>query len=93
MDKKDVKDTGIFVKILNINKGLTEYQNIKFIKIKSKYYNLIIMKDYMPIIGEIDGNIRIESTKDNITFRNIKGYFMNKKNQFNLFIKEEGTND
>ena len=51
MDKKDVKDTGIFVKILNINKGLTEYQNIKFIKIKSKYYNLIIMKDYMPRIG------------------------------------------
>ena len=89
MDKKEKNDSGIFVKILNINKGLIEYENVKFIKIKSKHYNLIIMKDYLPIIGEIEGNVRIELLKDSVILKNIKGYFMNKKNQFNLFIKEE----
>lgn len=93
MDKKEKNDSGIFVKILNINKGLIEYENVKFIKIKSKHYNLIIMKDYLPIIGEIEGNVRIELLKDSVILKNIKGYFMNKKNQFNLFIKEEEEQD
>lgn len=77
------------VKVLNINTGLAEYEDVKFIKIKSKDYNLLIMQDYLPIIGEIEGNIRIELTNKTIELNKIKGYFMNKKNQFNLFIKEE----
>ena len=77
------------VKILNINTGLVEYENVKFIKIKSRDYNLLIMQDYLPIIGEINGNIRIELTDKIVELDNINGYFMNKKNQFNLFIKEE----
>lgn len=79
----------INVKILNINTGLAEYEDAKFIKIKSKNYNLLIMQDYLPIIGEIDGNIRIELTGDTIDLKHIKGYYINNKNQFNLFIKEE----
>lgn len=80
---------GMSVKLLNINTGLTEYENVKFIKIKSKQYNLLIMQDYLPIIGEIDGNVKIETISETIELNNIRGYFMNKKNQFNLFIKEE----
>ena len=88
MDKKNIS-----VKILNIKTGLTEYDNAKFIKIKSKKYNLLIMQDYLPIIGEIEGSIRIEFTDNFIEFNNISGYFMNKKNQFNLFIRKEGSPD
>ena len=80
------------VKLLNIKNGLTKYTHVTFIKIKSKDYNLLIMKDYLPIIGELDGSIRIESMEDSIELNNIKGYFLNKKNQFNLFIKEEEYN-
>lgn len=80
---------GMSVKLLNINTGLTEYENVKFIKIKSKQYNLLIMQDYLPIIGEIEGNVKIETISETIELNNIRGYFMNKKNQFNLFIKEE----
>ena len=80
---------GMSVKLLNINTGLTEYENVKFIKIKSKQYNLLIMEDYLPIIGEVDGNVKIETINETIELNNIRGYFMNKKNQFNLFIKEE----
>ena len=81
------------VKILNINTGLVEYDDVKFIKIKSKDYNLLIMQDYLPIIGQIEGNIKIELADKVVEFDNINGYFMNKKNQFNLFIKEEEEND
>lgn len=87
MDKKSIS-----VKLLNINTGLTEYEDVKFIKIKSKNYNLLIMQDYLPIIGEIQGNVRIELANDYVDLKNITGYFMNKKNQFNLFIKKEEEN-
>ena len=80
------------VKLLNVKTGLKEYENVKFIKIKSKDYNLLIMQDYLPIIGEINGNIRIELVGEVVELNNIQGFFMNRQNQFNLFIKEEGEN-
>ena len=92
-DKKVIKlteDEGkIKVKVLSLKKGLIEYEDVQFIRILSKKYNLIILKDYLPIIGEIEGNIEIEKKEDNIKLENIKGYYMHKKNQFNLFLKEE----
>ena len=80
---------GIKANVLSLNNGLKEYEKVNFIRIKSKYYNIIIMKDYLPIIGEVQGNIEIETQDKTIKLDNIIGYYMHKKNQFNLFIKEE----
>lgn len=81
--------TKINVKILNIKNGLTEYNNVKIIKIKSEKYSIVIMEDYLPVIGEVEGNVEI-ITEDNIVkFKDIVGYYMHKHNQFKLFIKEE----
>ena len=41
-----------------------KYNDVKFIRIVSDKYNLIILKDYLPIIGEIIGNIEIERMKE-----------------------------
>ena len=77
------------VKILNIQKGLKTYENVSIIKIKSKKYNLSIMEDYLPVIGEIDGNVEIISIDNFVKLTNIIGYYMLKHNEFKLFIKEE----
>ena len=37
----------ITVQLLNIAGDVKKYEDVKFIKIKSKKYNLIIMKDYI----------------------------------------------
>ena len=47
------------------------------------------MKDYLPIIGEIEGNIEIETLKETIKLENIVGYYIHKHNEFNLFLKED----
>ena len=47
------------------------------------------MKDYIPIIGEIEGTVEIELSNKTIKFENIKAFYMNKHNQFKLFVKEE----
>lgn len=81
-------DKDINVKVFSVENGLQQYDKIKIIRIKSKKYNLLIMEDYFPIIGEVDGSIDFESQTDAIKLENVNGFFMHKKNEFNLIIKE-----
>ena len=46
------------------------------------------MRDYLPIIGEIQGEIQIGREKENIDMKKVRGYFMHKHNQFNLFYSD-----
>lgn len=78
---------GIKVRIFDLSKGLIEYEHVKIIRIISKDYNLLIMQDYLPIIGEIDGSIDIKSEEVEINFKDIKAFYMNSGNVFNLMIK------
>lgn len=79
---------GIKVKVFDIRNGMRVYDNIKIIRIISKDYNLLIMKDYLPIIGEIEGSVDIKNDVVNESFKNIKAFYMNSDNAFNLMIKE-----
>ena len=92
-DEQVTTGKGFKVRIFDLDKGLIEYENIKAVRMISQDYNLLIMEDYLPIIGEIEGSVKLELVKDSVVLKNIKGYFMNKKNQFNLFIKEEEENE
>ena len=79
---------GIKVKVFDIRNGMRVYDNIKIIRIISKDYNLLIMKDYLPIIGEIEGSVDIKNDVVNESFKNIKAFYMNSDNVFNLMINE-----
>lgn len=81
-------DKSLTVKVLNIKTGLQVYENVKFVRILSEKYNLLIMRNYLPIIGEINGKVEIEGD-NSIKLENIKGYYINKSNEFNLIIKGE----
>lgn len=83
-------NSGIRVRIFDMEHGLREYEDIKVIRIISSDYNLLIMKDYLPIIGEIDGSIDIKNDTVNLSFPKVKAFYMNSNNVFNLMIKEEG---
>ena len=73
--------SGIKVRIFNIENGLREYKDIKIIRIISKDYNLLIMKDYLPIIGEIEGSVDIKNDEVNLSFKDIKAFYMNSNNE------------
>ena len=79
---------GIKVKVFDIRNGMRVYDNIKIIRIISKDYNLLIMKDYLPIIGEIEGSVDIKNDVVNESFKDIKAFYMNSDNVFNLMIKD-----
>lgn len=79
---------GIKVRIFDLNKGLIEYEHIKIIRIISKDYNLLIMQDYLPIIGEIEGDVDIKNEELNLSYNNIEAFYVNSNNVFNLMIRE-----
>ncbi len=76
------------VKLFSLSEGLSIIDNVEVIRIKSKDYNLLIMKDYMPILGEIKGNIEILGSNIEKKLENISGYYMNTNNVFSLIVKE-----
>jgi len=82
MDNKEMK-----VRVFNLD-GLVEYENVKIVRIVSKDYNLLIMKDYLPIIGEIEGTVDIKGDDLEVSLKDIKAFYMNSNNEFNLMVKE-----
>ena len=83
-----MNNSGIKVRIFDMDHGLREYEDIKIIRIISKDYNLLIMKDYLPIIGEIEGSVDIKNDNVDLSIKDIKAFNMNSNNVFNLMIKE-----
>ena len=81
-------NNGMKVRIFNLERGLVEYEHIKVIRIISKNYNLLVMQDYLPILGEIEGSVDIKNEEIEINYKDIKAFYMNSNNVFNLMIKE-----
>lgn len=76
----------INAKIVNREVGLTEYEGIRMIRIKSIDHNLLIMEDYMPVIGEITGYVEFVFKEKSIPYENVHGFYMHKQNEFYLLI-------
>ena len=83
----------MIVKIYSLSRGVENFTEVKAIRIKSKKYNLLIMKDYLPIIGEIDGSFEIEMENETKLIDPIKAYYVNQNNIFELIIKEDVKNN
>lgn len=72
-----------------MDEGLKEMEGVRLIRIKSREYNLLIMEDYMPVIGEIDGDVTIVAEGEEYRVQGITGFFSHRKNLFSLMISED----
>ena len=76
-------------RILGFHEGLKVLEPVDLIRIVSSTYNLLILKDYMPVIGEIKGSVELVSGDTTASFENITGYYMHSHNEFELLITGE----
>ena len=81
----------ITARVISMEDGLKEIKGVNLIRIKSREYNLLIMEDYMPVIGEIDGTVAIVSGEGEYQTGPMKGFFSHRKNLFSLMISEDFT--
>ena len=68
--------------VLGIDEGFQKFEQVDMIRIKSEKYTLLIMDDYMPVIGRIDGMVEIVSGEDTRSFQPIHGFYTHRKNTF-----------
>ena len=79
----------IEVIVISFQNGFQIYHNVKIIRILSKKYNLLMMVDYMPLVGELEGNLVIVSDSEEVCMENVKGFYVMKNNVFKLLIRED----
>ena len=80
----------ISAKIISFSNGFVNYDEVKRIRINSKDYSLLIMEDYMSVIGEIDGDLTVMGSDFTYEYKGIKGFFKHAYNEFEILISEEG---
>lgn len=85
--------SNIKASVISLENGFEYFENVNSIKIVSKGYNLLIMEDYLPVIGEIDGEVIIYHRRGEKSFKNIKAYYKHSHNLFKLLIKEQSANN
>jgi len=78
----------IKAKVVSLDKGLISYSDIRMIRLKSKTHTLLIMEDYLPIIGELNGMVEFVFEDNTETLTDIKGFYMHKNNEFHLLIND-----
>ena len=82
-----MENKGILVNVFELETGLTTYKDCEYIRITDEKYNLLVMLDYTPIIGEVNGKIDIMYNAQEIHYEGVKASFMNSNNVFNLMIQ------
>jgi hypothetical protein len=76
-------------RIISMANGLKEFSGVKMIRITSPDCNLLIMEDYMPVIGPVNGKITIVSEDGEFHLEDVKGFFTTRKNLFSLMLSED----
>lgn len=79
----------IIARIYDIREGLREIQHVDFIRMKSAHYNLMILEDYMPLLGELEGDLTIQAQGEVLTLEDVHGFYIHQNNLFRLMLKEK----
>ena len=77
------------IRVFTLRSGLEEYNDVIAVRIVSKDYNLLILKDYVPIIGKVEGYVEIEQENTTKKIDDIVAYYICSNNEFNLLIEGE----
>ena len=73
----------IRARVLSDKYGLQEYEGVTAIRVHSRDYNLLMMEDYAPTLGKVDGSVYILTRDTEETLRDVHGFY---KLQSNLFV-------
>ena len=80
----------MIVKVFTLKNGLEVIENVAAIRVKSKDYNLLILKDYLPFIGKVDGSIEIETNDGGKkSYSYIKAFLVVENNECSILIEGE----
>ncbi len=81
--------TNITARIIDYDSGMKVLQDIKAVRIQSKDYVLLIMEDYVPTLGKVEGKIVFLTRDDEIVYENVKGFYKHQYNEFTILLEQQ----
>lgn len=78
----------IQVRVVDFPNGLRVYDDVQMARIVSNGYNLLVMADHVPVIGEIKGSVELVLRDDIKNFDNIEAFYMHRANVLSILIKD-----
>ncbi len=79
----------ITVYVSDFTHGLRVFEHIQLIRIKSVEHTLLIMEDYYPVLGRVQGLVELVSNSDLNSLGQVSGFYMHRNNEFTLLIKAQ----
>lgn len=73
-------------RIIDAENGMRFLPEVAAVRIRSEEYVLLVMEDYLPTLGQIDGSISFLVPGEEVTFNNIHGFYKHQHNEFTLLI-------
>lgn len=85
----NTKDLGqISAKIVDYKNGLKELDQVCAIRIHDQKLYSLIMADYMPTMGKINGDIVFVKNDGEVSYNKIEGFYKHHHNEFTLIIEK-----
>ena len=81
----------IKAKIVSMDNGLQEFENIEMIRVKGENHSLLILQNYMPLLGHLNGYVDFILKDETLRIQDVQGFYMHKQNEFSLLVENGDT--
>ena len=77
----------IHARVIDAENGMRVLSGVRAVRIKSRNNNLLIMEDYFPALGKIEGSVVFLTEEREVRLENISGFYKHQHNEFTLIIE------
>lgn len=89
-----LKEAGqINARIIDAKSGLKVLSGVYAVRIHSKDFYALIMNDYLPTLGKIEGDIIFLNDEGEHYFRDVRGFYKHQHNEFTLLVEEQAEGE
>lgn len=88
-ETQSTRQGNIHVRVIDQKQGLQVIESVAAIRILSKKYRLLVMEDYTPMLGKVEGDVVVLTADREIEYRSIHAYYKLQHNEFTLLIDYE----
>ena len=87
-----MRDAGrISARIIDVRSGLKAIEGVYAVRIHSADFTALIMNDYIPALGKIDGDVTFLSRDGEYPYYGIRGFYKHQHNEFTLLVEEHAA--
>lgn len=81
----------IRARVIDEEHGLRLITGVSVVRLRSKAYNLLIMEDYLPALGKIDGSVTFLTRDEEHHLEGVKGFYKHQHNEFTLLLEKQAS--